>query len=194
LAILEVLLVAAGIIAVASFAWWTIDGYYHQMQYQQVMNEVMATPGEMTPGEMTPRQVYESTASASEALDLGGLFGRLRCPRIGLDVAVLNGLDKKTLRRAAGRLPRDGANTVIASHRDTYFLPLKDVREGDEIALEKLDGGTALYKVQSIEIVDPRVVDSMNQTKNEVLTLITCYPFNWIGPAPQRFVVRAEAM
>jgi sortase A len=82
---------------------------------------------------------------------------------------------------------------VIAAHRDTYFRPLKDVRAGDQITLEKLDGEIQLYTVRSVEIVDPSAVDWMGPTESPVLTLITCYPFNWAGPAPRRVVVRAVA-
>lgn len=178
----EYLLFAAGLIALILFAWWEIDGRYHQAVYQREIDQVMAARN----GE-SGMQSYEPPPPRE------GPFGRLRCPRIGLDVAVVNGLDDTTLRRAAGRLPRSGPNIVIAAHRDTYFRPLKEISEGDRITLETLDGRTRIYRVRTIEIAGPSEVEWMRQTESPVLTLITCYPFNWVGPAPQRVIVRAEA-
>ena len=180
----EYVLFAAGLIALVLFAWWEIDGRYHQAVYQRQIDEALSG-----------RNGSEaSTAVVSEPpVVMDGPFGRLRCPRIGLDVAVVNGLDDTTLRRAAGRLPRMGPNIVIAAHRDTYFRPLKEISEGDQITLETLDGETRIYSVRAVEITGPSDVEWMRQTESPVLTLITCYPFNWVGPAPQRVVVRAEA-
>lgn len=178
----EFLLFAAGFVALAIFAWWHIDAEYHQAKYQREIDDALAS-----------RHNSESSRRAPEPPGGDGPFGRLRCPRIGLDVAVVDGLDKTTLRRAAGRLPRNGPNIVVAAHRDTFFRPLREIREGDEISLEKLSGETRLYTVRSIEIVDPAKVDSLRQTTTPILTLITCYPFNWIGPAPKRFIVTATA-
>lgn len=179
----EYVLFAAGLIALVLFAWWEIDGRYHQALYQREIDRALATRNGSNGQEKS-----NEPAVVSE-----GPFGRLRCPRIGLDVAVVNGLDETTLRRAAGRLPRSGPNIVIAAHRDTYFRPLKEISEGDQITLETIDGRTRIYSVKSVEITDPSEVKWMRQTESAALTLITCYPFNWIGPAPQRVVVRADA-
>ena len=183
----EYLLFAVGLFALTLFAWWEIDGRYHQAIYQRQIDEALAArSGSETRGPGTRGQSDEPPAV------IEGPFGRLRCPRIGLDVAVVNGLDDTTLRRAAGRLPRSGPNIVIAAHRDTYFRPLKEISEGDRITLETLDGRTRVYRVRTIEITGPSEVEWMRQTESPVLTLITCYPFNWVGPAPQRVIVRAE--
>lgn len=179
----EFMLFAAGLIAIVLFAWWEIDGRYHQAIFQREIAEALAA--------RNGSEIQEHADEPATAPD--GPFGRLRCPRIGLDVAVVNGLDDTTLRRAAGRLPRGGPNIVIAAHRDTYFHPLKEISEGDQITLETLDGRRRIYSVRSIEITDPSAVEWMRQTESPVLTLITCYPFSWVGPAPQRFVIRAEA-
>lgn len=179
----EYILFAAGLIALVLFAWWEIDSHYHQAMYQRQIDEALAARN----GPENGGQSLEPAAVTE------GPFGRLRCPRIGLDVAVVNGLDEATLRRAAGKLPRSGPNIVIAAHRDTYFRPLKEISEGDQITLETLDGETRIYSVRSVEITGPSDVEWMHQTESPVLTLITCYPFNWIGPAPRRVVVRAEA-
>jgi len=180
----EFLLFASGLVALVLFVWWEVDAHYHQAIYRRQIDDALAA-----------RRGSQSSGGLSLAAGAmsDGPFGRLRCPRIGLEVAVVNGLDKATLRRAAGRLPRNGPNIVIAAHRDTYFRPLKEIHKGDRITLETLDGQTRIYNVRSIEIVEPSEAGWMRQTEAPVLTLITCYPFNWIGPAPRRVIVRAEA-
>jgi sortase A len=126
----------------------------------------------------------------------GALLGRLDIPRIGITVAVNEGLDQKTLRRAAGHvpgtaLPGDSGNVVIAAHRDTFFRGLRRIRPGDTIRLKTLDGARE-YRVESTSIVWPSETEVMAPTDRPTLTLVTCYPFYYIGSAPKRFIVRAE--
>lgn len=185
----EFLLFAGGLVALVLFAWWQVDSRYHQAKYQRELEEVFASLDAST-AEQSREPAARTILSETER---EGPFGRLLCPRIGLDVAVLNGLDDTTLRRAAGRLPRNRENLVIAAHRDTFFRPLKGIREGDRITLENIKGETQVYKVRAVEIVDPSAVHWMHETESPALTLITCYPFDWIGRAPRRFVVRAVA-
>jgi sortase A len=79
----------------------------------------------------------------------------------------------------------------IAGHRDTFFRPLRNVQQNDIITLTTT-GGEYRYRVVSIMVVNPDNVAVLNPDGNEILTLVTCYPFYFIGPAPQRFIVRAE--
>ena len=102
----------------------------------------------------------------------------------------------RTLRVAAGHvpgtaLPGDAGNAAFAAHRDTFFRPLKDVREGDEIAVAT-PSGNYRYVVTAISIVEPEDLSVLSPTAESVLTLITCYPFDYVGSAPQRFIVQAE--
>ena len=122
----------------------------------------------------------------------------LRIPRTGLEVPVLPGTDELTLNRAVGAiagtaLPGEAGNVGIAGHRDGYFRGLKDLEEGDRLELETLSG-TQEYQVTSIRIVDPTAVEVLAPTPQPAITLVTCYPFYFIGKAPQRYIVRAEAL
>lgn len=126
----------------------------------------------------------------------GGLIGRMEIERLGVSVMVLEGTKASTLRRAVGHirgtaLPGQPGNSGIAGHRDTFFRPLRKIRENDIITLTTLFGQYR-YRVLSARVVDPAEVSVLEATGNEILTLVTCYPFYFVGSAPDRFVVRAE--
>jgi sortase A len=120
----------------------------------------------------------------------------LRIPRIHLHVPVFNGTDDVTLNRGAGRIAgtaqvgADG-NLGIAGHRDGFFRGLKDVAQGDVIELAR-PGATDLYVIDSIQIVSPEDVSVLSSTPAPSLTLVTCFPFYFVGSAPQRYIVRAS--
>ena len=131
-----------------------------------------------------------------EKPDLGSTLGRLEVPRLGLSTIVIEGDDEYHLLVGAGHLPEtplpwhDG-NSVLAGHRDTDFRPLRNIQVGDTIRFQTLDV-TVEYIVRGTEIVEPTDVRSLKATEVPMMTLITCYPFSYIGPAPKRFIVRAE--
>jgi sortase A len=119
----------------------------------------------------------------------------LRIPRIGLEVPILEGTDEWTLNRAAGHIadtaaPGADGNSGIAGHRDGYFRPLKDVTVGDVLEIETPRGSTT-YRIERTWIVDPEDVSVLDPTPVSSVTLVTCYPFYFVGSAPQRFIVRA---
>jgi sortase A len=119
----------------------------------------------------------------------------LRIPKIGLRVAVLEGTDEWTLNRAVGHIedtakPGEQGNTGIAGHRDGFFRGLKDVAVGDVLELETLKG-VETYRTERTWIVEPEDVSVLDATPGQSITLVTCYPFYFIGSAPQRFIVRA---
>jgi sortase A len=125
-----------------------------------------------------------------------GLIGRIVIERLGISVIVAEGVDLPTLRRAAGHipgtpLPGQGGNVGISAHRDTFFRPLRNVRSDDLITVTT-PAGEYRYRVVSTKIVSPEEVAVLDAGVNETLTLVTCYPFYFIGAAPNRFVVRAE--
>ena len=119
----------------------------------------------------------------------------LRIPRLRIEVAVLPGTDDFVLDRAVGHiedtaLPGTDGNSGIAGHRDGFFRGLKDIATGDAIELETLNG-RQLYRVERTWIVNPEDVSVLDPTPVRSLTLVTCYPFYYIGSAPQRLIVRA---
>jgi sortase A len=119
----------------------------------------------------------------------------LRIPKIRLEVPVLRGTDDLTLNRAVGHiddtaLPGTDGNSGIAGHRDGFFRGLKDIGPGDAIEVETLRG-KEVYQVERIWVVDPEDVSVLEATPRRSLTLVTCYPFYYVGPAPQRYIVRA---
>jgi sortase A len=122
----------------------------------------------------------------------------LRIPKIDLEVPVLPGTDELTLNRAVGAIagtaiPGQPGNVGIAGHRDGFFRGLKDLEVGDGIELETLAGNQS-YRVAEIRIVDPTEVSVLAATPEPALTLVTCYPFYFIGSAPQRYIIRAEVL
>jgi sortase A len=127
--------------------------------------------------------------------DLGAPLSILAIPKIGLEVPVLAGTDDLTLNRAVGLIegtvrPGEIGNSGIAGHRDGFFRGLKDVVAGDAVEVRSLSGRRS-YVVESIRIVQPEDVWVLEPTSSPVLTLVTCYPFYFIGSAPQRYIVRA---
>ena len=124
------------------------------------------------------------------------MIGLLEIPRLRLSTAVLSGDDPKTLDLGPGHLPDtprpwEPGNSAIAAHRDQHFRPLKNVRVGDEVRVRTTHGDFT-YKVRQIKIVTPKDISVLKPTGTDSLTLITCYPFNYIGSAPRRYVVRAD--
>lgn len=127
-----------------------------------------------------------------------GLIGRLEIPRLGVSVMVVEGTGDPLLRRAAGHiagtaLPGEPGNVGIAAHRDTFFRPLRNIRGSDVITLTT-GRATYRYRVVSTKIVSPADVAVLESDGTAVLTLVTCYPFYFIGAAPKRFIVRAEKL
>jgi sortase A len=125
-----------------------------------------------------------------------GLIGRLDISRLGLSVIVIEGVRAATLRRAVGHipgtaLPGQPGNVAISGHRDTFFRPLRNIRRDDMVTLTTLLGEFR-YRVVSTSIVRPDNIAVLAPTENQILTLVTCYPFYFVGPAPSRFIVRAE--
>jgi len=123
------------------------------------------------------------------------VIGELEIPRLHLSTVVLEGDDDFALRLGAGHvpdtaLPGHPGNFSIAAHRDTFFRPLRTTRPGDRISLMTRDGSYT-YAVQSTEIVHPDDSRVLDASGGEQLTLITCYPFYYIGAAPLRFIVHA---
>ena len=140
-----------------------------------------------------------SQATRGNPVSVGGMrvLGRLRISRIGVEVAVLEGIGDRTLRRGAGWIPGtarlgEQGNVGIAAHRDTFFRPLREIRGGDRIELETLDA-SQVYLVRSVSVVEPEFTAVLQDTDEPTVTLVTCFPFDYLGPAPRRYIVQAVA-
>ncbi len=125
-----------------------------------------------------------------------GLIGRIDIARLGLSVIVMEGTTAHTLRRAAGHisgtaLPGEHGNVGISGHRDTLFRPLRKILPNDIVTFTTPQREYR-YRVVSTKVVSPASVSVLDSNGSDILTLVTCYPFYFVGPAPGRFIVRAE--
>ncbi len=126
----------------------------------------------------------------------GSLVARISIPDAGVDTAAFEGIDKKTLKRGAGHfpgtaLPGQRGNSSFAAHRDSFFRGLREVEIGDRVEVETGADGY-VYRVSDLRVVEPSQVDVIAARGGSELTLVTCHPFDYVGPAPRRFVVHAE--
>jgi len=146
-----------------------------------------------------PLATTPSRAPAPVAVpQTGAVVGRLDIPRIGISVMVVEGVKDRDLKRAAGHipgtaLPGEPGNVGIAAHRDTFFRPLRTIKQGDAITLSTL-GGEYRYRVVSTRVVLPKDVQVLYPTGRDILTLVTCFPFDYVGFSPKRFIVRADRL
>lgn len=134
--------------------------------------------------------------AARREVRTGQTMGRLEIPRLRVSAVIKAGSDARTLQLAVGHipgtaLPGDEGNVGLAGHRDTFFRRLHDIRPDDEIRLATAEG-LYQYRVQRTDVVEPHDVWVLDATAEPSLTLVTCYPFSYVGAAPQRFIVRAQ--
>ena len=143
-----------------------------------------------------PPEVDRAPSVPLRPAEYEGAIGRLEIPRIGLSAVIAEGDDERTLQVAVGHLPdtplpwQDG-NAAVAGHRDTFFRPLRRIQVGDAIRVAT-PRGDFRYRVTRHTVVRPDELWVLEPSTRAALTLITCYPFDFIGPAPRRFVVHAE--
>lgn len=176
---LEIALTVAGI----SFLGGAFAATVHRWDYQARQERAILRVG----GAVVPLR-------GDGAVDPLAL-GRIEIPRVGVRAIVREGVDDATLALAVGHVrgtarPGENGNTVLAGHRDTFFRGLRDIRMNDRIRLV-VPPRIYEYRVVSFEVVAPDETRVLDATKDEALTLVTCYPFQYIGHAPNRFIVRA---
>jgi len=173
----------AGLLAIGYCALVVLDTWWFQHHEERRLESLLrAVPATSTP--------------TVAAIGPDGLIGRIEIPRLDVSVVVVEGTDRRVLRRAAGHivgtsLPGQLGNVGISAHRDTFFRPLRNIQRGDVVTVTTL-GGVYGYRVVSTQVVNPGAVSVLEPDGDEVLTLVTCYPFYFVGPAPQRFIVRAQ--
>ncbi len=206
-------LLAIGIVCIGIFGWSWVDARALEIRETQRLEEALAAaPAVKSKASETDSfasfekgaekiQKEEKEEKEEKKVELpppapGELVGRLTIPRLDVSAIVLEGVENKTLRRGAGRIPatalpsQEKGNVGIAAHRDSFFRGLKDIQEDDTIELTTLDG-TFRYQVEWTKIVEPSDVSVLEPTDEPALTLVTCYPFYFVGSAPKRFIVRA---
>lgn len=198
------LLILGGISAVLVWLWVLSDGAIYQ--YVQEVHFASETAGanrearpqiDDSPLEpfvlSKPGRLLPSLARKIQRDPL--VLGRLEVPSVGLTVMVREGVDSATLRRAVGHLPSSAlpgepGNFVLLGHRDTFFRPLRDLAKGDSLRFHT-EHGRVEYVVESISVVSPEGV-TIQPATDPISTLITCFPFDFVGEAPRRFVVSAR--
>ena len=139
------------------------------------------------------QQAQRATATEKAAQPVDDGLIRLDIPKIDLSAIVVDGTTRKQLKNGPGRilstpLPGEKGNSVISAHRDTFFRHIYELKSGDEIDVQR-NGQSLKFAVTGKRIVDPDDLSVLKQTDEPQLTLITCYPTYYIGPAPQRLVV-----
>jgi len=189
LRLLERLLLVVAMVTLGYFAYVSVEARVYQTRENRALDAILAS----APPPAASRPPATSLARARAVS--GGTVGRIEIPRLGISAVVRAGDDASTLRLAVGHIPGtafpgEPGNVGLAAHRDTFFSRLGDVVPDDEVRVVTPDG-TFVYRVERTNVVEPTDVWVLDPTPAPSLTLVTCYPFTFIGSAPQRFIVRA---
>ncbi len=176
---------AVGLIALGYSVYVVVDAHAYQAYEQTKFEAKLEVAG--TQPQLAPTPLVE-----------GGVIGEIQVPRLHLKAIVVQGDSHTILRRAVGHIPETAlpgnpGNVALAGHRDTFFRPLRNIKLGDTITLKTPDGDFQ-YLVESTQIVPASNIQVLSATVVPTLTLITCFPFDYFGPAPDRFVVRARGV
>jgi Ca-activated chloride channel family protein len=185
-----------GVLVLGSSTFSNLQGYLRQVYAGCQLSQRLESPRSLIRRrwvralEGSERSVAEPTSPRA-----GEVLGRIEIPRLRLCQVILEGTDEKTLKRGPGHIestafPGQAGNIGIAAHRDIHFRALKDIRAGDEIRVIT-PRQTDSYLVESTRIVGPDEVELLDPDFGPGLTLVTCFPFYYIGNAPRRFIVRA---
>ena len=181
--VLSWILLVAGVLCIGTYGFVGVQAHVHQQELAVALEKDRAVDKAGVPHRPSPRP--------SE----GDLLGKLEIPRLRLSVMVMEGVSEKTLRLGGGHIPDTAypgapGNSGLAAHRDTFFRKLRNVRKDDLIQFTTRSQ-TISYRVASTAVVSPSDTDVLLPTSREMITLVTCFPFTYIGPAPKRFVVHA---
>ncbi len=213
LRLLEIVLWCLSALMLAVFVWMIVDQEVFQAYTEWAFDRALETLGREKAGKsgddlktFTPDKPGPGEIPRVEIPPPGwkqrwrpkpeSVLGRIEIPRLGVRAMILTGTSDRALRRAVGyiegtALPGEGGNTGLAGHRDTFFRPLRDIRKKDVIRVQTL-GSMFEYVVEDIQIVGPKDVKVLKPDGRPLLTLVTCYPFNYVGSAPKRFIVQAR--
>lgn len=214
---LEYLFLLVGLAGIDYYVWVQVDSNVSQMyadwKFERSLHGENSSVPEFMVDEHGFRRIFgfgsapSGSMPAPPAQNEGGaqafapqlkpydVIGRIEIPRLKVRVMIREGDDEATLRDAVGHIPSTAlpgqiGNVALAAHRDTYFRPLRNIRKNDRIVVSTLHGAYE-YLVQTTQIVSPSDVSVLKASAPHELTLVTCYPFYYIGSAPRRFVVHA---
>lgn len=182
---LEWILLVVGLALVGYYVYVSVETRLYQAMENRELDAILASaPPAAAPARRTPPAP-------------GSTLGRIEIPRLGVSAVIRAGSDARTLQLAVGHIPGtavpgEAGNIGLAGHRDTFFRRLADIRADDEIRVVTTDG-TFRFEVEGTWVVKPEDTWVLNSTRMATLTLVTCYPFTYIGSAPDRFIVRAVA-
>jgi sortase A len=204
-------LILAGSAGVLVWAWSLLETtLYQHVQKNHFERRFVEQPGEPEPPQSGSSAETGAAAQTRAALKKpaasSGWFkrdplvlGEIEVSRLAMSVIVREGMDDTTLRKAAGHvpataLPGEPGNFVVLGHRDTLFRPLRGLEMGDNVRV-RTTGGDFDYRIDSIEVVSPEAVDQsvvFGEAPEPSIILVTCFPFDFVGPAPRRFVARGH--
>ncbi|MGI8743525.1 MAG: class D sortase [Bryobacteraceae bacterium] len=212
----EYLFLFIGLIALDYYLWTSLDStFYQAYESWSFDRQVKGRPvsfgrfladelgihfssgGEATVPNPATTTLERSAIEPPASLKPFAVIGRILVPRLQLSAMVREGAGDDILRRAVGHipstpLPGQPGNVALAGHRDTFFRKLRDIRRSDKIVISTMRGDYS-YQVESVKIVMPKDVSVLRPVAGEqALTLVTCYPFYYVGSAPKRFIVRAR--
>lgn len=189
-------LAAIGLLGTA--LWMKSDALIYQFRADRELDVAFRSPrgASATESAVSSTAVPESTVRA--ILAPGTPLARLSVPRLAVEVVVAEGTDERVLQRALGHVPSsarpgENGNVALAGHRDTFFRFLEQLHVGDEMILESVSGRDA-YRVEWAVVVEPAQVELVEDSGYSSLTLVTCYPFRYVGAAPYRYVIRARKL
>ena len=188
------LLAATAILLLGYCGFAEADAWVFQQRESRILQQLLDT--HQGPSDTSVQFRPAKSMPGPPAIAASGLIGRIEIPRLKLSAIVIEGDDSRALRRAVGHitgtpLPGQAGNIALTGHRDTFFRPLRKIRRDDTIVATTLQGEYR-YRVVSTKVVGPNDVAVLKPSGNEILTLVTCYPFYFVGAAPDRFIVRAE--
>ena len=186
----ERLLFIVGVVALG----WFATGQIHAAREQAALSRELEAARRAAAVQRAA--AGSSPATPTAALATRSLIGRIEVPRLRLSALAREGVDVRTLRGSVGHVPGTAlpgapGNAAFAAHRDTFFRPLAGIRKGDSVLVTTADG-VHRYTVFATRVVEPSDVSVLRSGQLSQLTLVTCYPFDFVGSAPQRFIVQAE--
>jgi sortase A len=186
-------LLTVGVVLGAWCAAVLVEARFHQAMPVAAPLKVTQTAVPVLPGDRGSSAPHPAAPSAPA---VGSVIAKLDAPSVQMTTTVLEGSDEATLSRGAGHIedtpfPGQPGNIGIAGHRDTVFRPLRHIKVGDPLHITTADR-TYRYRISKTLIVGPDDVYVLDPTDRSTVTLVTCYPFDFIGHAPKRFIVQAE--